>query len=293
MELHGLGYRFYAAPKRLTRAWSWPRMKESTRPVRECEFPMFSLLFASCLAMAKPNAQAIIQQSWQRTLVVGHRGAAAYKPENTLESFREAIASGAVATECDIHTDKDGGVVVIHDTTLDRTTSLKGKVSETSTSVIRAAGVPYLEDYTGVTKDKIVSVIEIKGGVDIEAKTVAHLKKEKMLDQSIIFSFNAEIVKKIKELEPSLFSVWLVAAPGTAAEHEAKVFAKVQEIKADAIGVQFRNALPELVTMTHAKGKPIFVWTVPPGPEVDRLKALKVNFIITDHPRDVKAQLGV
>ncbi len=253
---------------------------------------MISLLFASCLAMAKPNTQAIIQQSWQRTLVVGHRGAAAYKPENTLESFREAIASGAVATECDIYTDKEGGVVVIHDSTLDRTTSLKGKVAEATTAALKGAGVPFLEDYTGVTKDKIVSVIEIKGGVDIEAKTVAHLKKEKMLDQSIIFSFNAEIVKKIKELEPSLFSVWLVAAPGTAAEYETKVFAKVQEIKADAIGVQFRNALPELVTMTHAKSKPIFVWTVPPGPEVDRLKALKVNFIITDHPRDVKAQLG-
>lgn len=253
---------------------------------------MVSLLVASCLAMTKPNTQAIIQESWQRTLVVGHRGAAAYKPENTLESFREAISSGAVATECDVWTDKDGGVVVIHDSTLDRTTALKGKVSETSTATLRAAGVPFLADYTGVTKDQIVSVIEIKGGADIEAKTVAHLRKEEILDQSIIFSFNSDILKKIKELEPSLFAVWLVAVPGEAASYESTLFKKAKEIKADAVGVQFRNALPELVSLAHAKGMPIFVWTVPPGPEVDRLKALKVNFIITDHPRDVKAQLG-
>lgn len=253
---------------------------------------MLSLILAASLGVAKPNTQAIIQQSWNQTLVVGHRGAAAYKPENTLESFEEAIKSGAVATECDIFTDKDGGVVVIHDSTLDRTTSLKGKVAETSTAVIKAAGIPMLEDYLKVTKDRIVSVIEIKAGVDVEAKTIAALKKEEMLDQAIIFSFNSTIVAKIKELEPKLFAVWLVASPGTAAEHEEKVFSKFREIKADAIGVQFLNAQAPLVESAHSKRIPVFVWTVPPGPQVDRLKALKVNFIITDHPRDVKAQLA-
>lgn len=253
---------------------------------------MISLLAASCLAMAKPSAQSIIKQSWKQTLVVGHRGAAAYQPENTLESFREAIRCQAVAVECDVHTDKDGELVVIHDSTLDRTTTLKGKVAETATSTLKAAGVPFLEDYTKVTKDKIVSVIEIKGGVDVEAKTVAHLRKEQMLDQSIIFSFNSEVIKKVKDLAPSLYSVWLVGAPGKPREYGNTVFKTVDEIKADAIGVGHPNATLELVLESHAKKKPIFVWTVPPGPEVDRLKALKVNFIITNHPRDVKAQLG-
>ena len=45
--------------------------------------------------------------------------------------------------------------------------------------------------------------------------------------------------------------------------------------------------------MAHEKKVPVFVWTVPPGEEVDRLKVLKVNFIITNHPRDVKQQLGL
>lgn len=241
--------------------------------------------------MAKPSTQAIVLQSWQQTLVVGHRGAAAYQPENTLESFREAIRCQAVAAECDIYTDKDGGVVIMHDSTLDRTTTLKGKVAETSTADLKAAGVPFLEDYTKVTKDKIVSVIEIKAGVDIEAKTIAHLKKEKMLDQTIIFSFNSEIIKKVKELEPSLYAVWLVGAPGKPGDYGDKVFTTVSAIKADAIGVAYPNTTAELVQETHAKRMPIFVWTVPPGPEVDRLKGLKVNFIITNHPRDVKAQL--
>jgi glycerophosphoryl diester phosphodiesterase len=249
-------------------------------------------LMTAPIAVPKPLTADIISRSWSQTLVVGHRGAAAYKPENTVESFEEAIRSGAVATECDIHTDLGGEVVVIHDSTLDRTTSLKGKVAETSTEALRAAGVPFLADYTRVTKDRIVSVIEIKAGQDVEAKTVSHLQKEKMLDQSIVFSFGAERVAKTKELEPKLFSVWLIAAPGAPAGYEANVFARATAIKADAIGVQFRNATPELASMARQKGVPLFVWTVPPGPEVDRLKQLKVNFIITDHPRDVIAQLG-
>ncbi len=252
---------------------------------------MLSLVLAASLGVAKPNTQEIIRQSWKQTLVVGHRGAAAYKPENTLASFEEAIKSGAAATECDIYTDKDGGVVVMHDSTLNRTTTLTGKVAETSTASLKAAGIPFLEDYLKVTKDRIVSVIEIKAGVDIEAKTIAAVKKEKMLDQTIVFSFNSDIIAKIKQLEPKLYAVWLVGSPGSPEEHESKVFSKVKEIKADAVGVQFLNAQPALVEAAHKYRLPVFAWTVPPGPQVDRLNEIKVNFIITDHPRDVRQQL--
>lgn len=243
--------------------------------------------------MVEGGALSLLKKSKEQTLVIGHRGAAACRPENTLASFWEAIASGADATECDIHTDKDGGLVVIHDSNLDRTTPLRGKVAETSTAVLRAAGVPYLEDFTSVTKDRIVAVIEVKSGRDIEAKTIAHLRREGMLDQVIIFSFQAEIVKKFKALEPSLFAVWLLGDLGPASDYESNIFAPAREVKADGIGVHHGSASSELVAKTHMNGMPIFVWTVPPGPEVDRLKALKVNFIITDHPREVKAQLGV
>jgi len=248
---------------------------------------MLALMLTTALA-EPPSARAIVEESWRRTLVVGHRGAAAYKPENTLESFEEAIASRAVATECDVYTTKDGEVVVMHDWTLDRTTKLKGPVKDFTAAELKAAGIPMLDDYLKVTKGRIVSVIEIKGGEGVVPAVVKAVQREKMQGETIIFSFNAELIRESKTLDPSIYAVWLNSAPKDLPAH----FAKVDEIKADAIGVQFRGATPELMAAAHARKTPVFVWTVPPGPEVDRLKSLKANFIITDHPRDVRAQLG-
>ncbi|MGZ5891267.1 MAG: glycerophosphodiester phosphodiesterase family protein, partial [Caldimonas sp.] len=61
--------------------------------------------------------------------VVGHRGNRAHAPENTLESFREAVALGADAVEFDLRVSRDGALVVIHDETLERTTDGSGPVA--------------------------------------------------------------------------------------------------------------------------------------------------------------------
>jgi glycerophosphoryl diester phosphodiesterase len=242
------------------------------------------------MAPAKPSTQSIVTQSWKQTLVIGHRGAAAYKPENTLPSFEEAIACQAVATECDIHLSLDGEMVVMHDKTLDRTTSIKGEVAKTPWADMKAAGIPNLQDLTKVTKDKIVLVVEIKHGEGIEKKMLDHLNGQNMLDQSIIFSFGEDHVQKTEQLDPRYFSVWLVGKALKPEDYKATLD-RAKELGADGVGFQFRNVTPELVKAAHDRKVPVFVWTVPPGPEVDRLKGLKVNFIITDHPRDVLKQL--
>jgi len=56
----------------------------------------------------------LVAASWKRPMVIGHRGVAAYLPENTLEGFERAIAIGCDATECDVHLNAEGEVVVIH-----------------------------------------------------------------------------------------------------------------------------------------------------------------------------------
>lgn len=233
------------------------------------------------------STQAIVEQSWKETLVVGHRGAAAYKPENTLASFEEAIRCKAMAAECDVHVSRDGQLMVMHDHTLDRTTSLKGAIKDFDAKTMTQAGVPTLEDYLQVTKDRTVSVIEIKGGDQVVQKTVALVQQLKMVKQTIVFSFSADFVREAKRIEPKLFTVWLNSAPANLEEH----FAKCRDIKVDAIGIGYPAANEEIIKAAHDRKMPVFVWTVPPGSEVDRLKALKVNFIITNHPRDVIEQL--
>jgi glycerophosphoryl diester phosphodiesterase len=71
--------------------------------------------------------------------VIGHRGAAAYAPENTLESFRLALAMGADALEFDVRRSADGEAVVVHDATLDRTTNLAGPVASRTVAELRGA----------------------------------------------------------------------------------------------------------------------------------------------------------
>ncbi|HEX6059065.1 MAG TPA: glycerophosphodiester phosphodiesterase family protein [Gemmatimonadaceae bacterium] len=72
-------------------------------------------------------------------LVIAHRGASAERPENTLESFRLALEQGADALELDVRATADGEVVVVHDATLERTTSLAGFVRGRTVAELRAA----------------------------------------------------------------------------------------------------------------------------------------------------------
>jgi len=69
--------------------------------------------------------------------VIGHRGAAAFAPENTLPSFAHAVEVGADAVELDLHTSRDGELMVIHDATLDRTTDGSGPVGERTLEELR------------------------------------------------------------------------------------------------------------------------------------------------------------
>jgi glycerophosphoryl diester phosphodiesterase len=80
--------------------------------------------------------------------VIGHRGAAAYAPENTLASFRLALALGAEALEFDIRRSADGEAVVFHDSTLDRTTDRAGPVGALSRAELARvdAGHHFSED---------------------------------------------------------------------------------------------------------------------------------------------------
>ncbi len=80
--------------------------------------------------------------------MIGHRGAAAYAPENTMESFRRALELGAEAIELDVRRSADGEPVVFHDPTLDRTTDMSGPIGvHTAQALARAdAGFRHTDD---------------------------------------------------------------------------------------------------------------------------------------------------
>ena len=75
----------------------------------------------------------------ERRPIVGHRGNAAHAPENTMESFRQALDAGAECIELDVHLSSDGVAMVIHDPSIDRTTDATGDVASLTSSRIQAA----------------------------------------------------------------------------------------------------------------------------------------------------------
>src|SRR5439155_14737947 len=107
-----------------------------------------------------------------RPLVFAHRGGSKLGPENTIPAFDRGLAVGADGLELDVRLTRDGVVVVHHDRTLDRTTSLTGPVSERSARELTEVGVPTLHEVLSRYRDVRV-IIEMKiNAVELARATV-------------------------------------------------------------------------------------------------------------------------
>ncbi|MCX6900410.1 MAG: glycerophosphodiester phosphodiesterase family protein [Verrucomicrobia bacterium] len=105
-------------------------------------------------------------QKQRDTLVIAHRGANEDRPEleNKLPAFERALAIGADMVECDVHLSADNEPVVIHDDTLDRTTTGSGPVNAHTAAELRRLGVPTLRELCRLVRGKARLLVEIKSG---------------------------------------------------------------------------------------------------------------------------------
>ena len=159
------------------------------------------------------------------TLIVAHRGASAYRPENTLPSFALAIEQGADAVELDVHLTRDGQLAVIHDATLARTTDRDGSVSELSMDEVREADaggrftdeggafpyrgqgvrVPTLPEVLDWLPEGIGLVVELKAAGTADATTAAlRDAKVRRADQATVISFDETGIERVRELDRDL-----------------------------------------------------------------------------------------
>src|SRR5690349_4216468 len=97
-------------------------------------------------------------------IIFGHRGSPGFprSGENTIASFRKALAEGADALELDVRQCGDSTIVVIHDDTIDRTTTASGRVSDFSKTQLKALGIPCLEEVLDEFSSKCLINIELK-----------------------------------------------------------------------------------------------------------------------------------
>lgn len=165
------------------------------------------------------------------TLVVAHRGAAAYAPENTMDSYRLAVEMGADAIELDVHLTQDRQLVVIHDETLDRTTDTVGSIRGLSLDTIRRADagagfagpnddypyrekglqVPTFAEVLDWLPDGIGLVVEIKAAEAVEA-TLDALRGTAVhsAGHASLISFDERAIERAHELDPQLPTGYLL-----------------------------------------------------------------------------------
>jgi glycerophosphoryl diester phosphodiesterase len=257
----------------------------------------FSLLFST---FSQAFAEEPTAGERKQVDNVAHRGATGYAPENTIAGFDLAVDMKADYIEIDVQRSKDGELVIIHDTTVDRTTDGTGKVGDLTLQQLQGldAGSWKGESFAGEsipTFEEILDRYHGKVGILIELKApelypgieeqVAEALKERNLDQPqnekiIIQSFNFESMKKTDKLLPKV-PVGVLTSNRTHTTAEAlKEFSTYAEWFNPSYGI----VTEEVVDQVHAQGMQIGSWTVRSQEAADFLYEMNVDAIITDYP---------
>lgn len=234
-------------------------------------------------------------------LKIGHRGAAGYCPENTFSSFKKALELGADYLELDIQMTKDGELVVIHDSTVNRTTNGKGRVKDLTLREIQSldagswfhsnfAGekIPSLSEVFDEFAGKIGFLLELKKPSlypQIEEKTAEELRKRKLESedrQIIVQSFDRDSLKRFHELMPSIPIGVLVKNTGVKmiSHRDLKSFASYVSYVNPKITMVNRRMIKRI----HHHGFKTIIWTVKKKNDLKNLKNLHVEGIVSDFP---------
>jgi glycerophosphoryl diester phosphodiesterase len=193
--------------------------------------------------------------------IMGHRGAPADEPENTLSSFRRALAVGVAAVELDVQLTKDGRLAVIHDETLDRTTNGRGPVKNFTLAELKrldAGGgetIPCLEEVFDLVQGKAHLVVELKQPEAAGALRSFFQDREAFVYATVI-SFWHPALKALKEAEPRFNTgVLMVGCP-------ADPVGLARAANSGALVLQYAYVTPDLVTATHNNGLLVYVWNI-------------------------------
>jgi len=152
--------------------------------------------------------------------IIAHRGASGHAPENTLAAIKKALEIGAHAVEIDIHQTQDNRIVVIHDETLERTTTGIGSIKSKTYDELRKldAGswfaheftgerIPLLEEVFETIGDKAELIIELKNGSQvypkIESNLWALIRENGFENSTVVSSSRVTVLNTLKKIAPS------------------------------------------------------------------------------------------
>lgn len=233
---------------------------------------------------------------YRRPLLIGHRGYPAKFPENTIASFEGAIEAGCDMVELDVTLTKDRKVVVIHDDTLERTTSGKGLVKAHTLEEIKRldAGswfhprfsterVPELSEVIKLTAGRCMVNIEIKKSAfeadypndAIERQVVTLVKTRGAMNRVLVSSYDKRMLQRIAAMEGPPAIAYISNHPLDQTD-----LAMLLAIKAFSWHPRFTVLTRDQVEMLHTRGLKIFPWTINTRQDVESMLDLGVDGLI-------------
>lgn len=239
-----------------------------------------------------------------QTKVYGHRGAMGKYPENTMLAFNKAVEMGVDGLEIDVHLTKDKKVVVMHDTSLDRTTKSSGLIKEKKLYDIQhieisqayntfeeydstwdKERIPLLTECLTMYKDEGVDInIELKTGAEdypgIEEEIYHIISPLDMLDKVVLSSVNLDTLVKLKKLDKNL----RVAFLSKQVPENPKAFIEEYGLEALHLSVAAINKSTEDLSEI---AQSLRVWVVNDEENARKLFDMGVGAVMTDYPDKV------
>jgi glycerophosphoryl diester phosphodiesterase len=251
-------------------------------------------------------------------LIIGHRGASAYAPENTHAAFTQAFEDGADGIEFDVRLARDGVPVVIHDATLDRTALIAGEVEALDSAVLTECRVGQWFDQrkfnlrsARFADECIPTLAQVYARYGSEvlyaemkcedasrraelARAVVEMTLDYgIADRVIVKSFALDSLREVKRLAPEIRTAALFGRSWPRPFVPAsKILAEAEACGADEISLHHSLLRAATVEEARRRGFEVLTWTVNTPAWLRRALALKLRSVFTDYPSRLRAEFA-
>lgn len=233
--------------------------------------------------------------STTKPLIIGHRGASAVAPENTLAAFREAVNQGCNMVELDVHLSKDDHIIVCHDQTIDRTTNGEGRIRDMTLQELQSydAGGWFDESFKGErlpTLDEVIELLPAEVWINVEAKNfyegrlaeklVELLHRTNRLSTVVVSSFHHKELVRLKESEPEILIGLLYGRD----LYNHVSYARTLPVPVFSLHPYYKEIPQADIKEARENGIEVYPYTINDAAEMTSLINEGVSGIITDYP---------
>jgi glycerophosphoryl diester phosphodiesterase len=257
-------------------------------------------------------------------LIIGHRGASALAPENTLAAFARAIDDGADGVELDVRLARDGVPVVIHDASLLHSSLRKSRVVRLTSERLGQIDVgssfnrrhrplarvqylkqtvPTLEEVFKLmacsSRQNTVCYVEMKAvrrkklNLSLAAAVVEIIQRHRFHHRVIVISFNLAAIAAVKGMDPSIRTGALFGPRQRATKSARRIITGALECDANEILLHHLIAKPRILAMALEANLNPVVWTVDDPSWVSRARENRIHALMTNNPAKLLTKLRV